>query len=315
MIKSTSKNSFNSCPVELHINNNRKTLSIPISIKSTNKIKQCHGTSKSWNNVNLNYMDKLGYSSIKIKKSDPRKSINYDDPYNNNNSNNSNNSNNNFQKYDLLNAIKKYDAINNCKSAGIVPFTYINGTLKFLFQREKNPQRKKDSGWNDFGGKQINSKEKTADIAAREFSEETSCLFYLMEKIESDNNKSKEIYNLLKHNNELYYSEETIDILKTIIPLSQKYFSEKITEYVIPIFLSSKETYISYFVKVKYIPESDLPTAEDLHIPYEDRYLRECKWFSLDEIMKMNEKEFHKRLQITRIQQRIAKYNGKELFV
>lgn len=191
-----------------------------------------------------------------------------------------------------------------------------------MFQRAENPQRKKDSGWNDFGGKQLNSSETTADIAAREFSEETSCLFYLLENIyiESNNNnnnnnsKFKDLYDLLKNNDDLFYSRETIVNLKKLIIESKKFYSDKITEYVLPIFLSSKETYISYFVRVKYIPESDLPKAEDFHIPYEDRYLRECRWFSLDDLMNLNEKDFHKRLQITRIQQRIAKYYEKGLF-
>nr|QZX42978.1 hydrolase [Mimivirus sp.] len=99
-----------------------------------------------------------------------------------------------------------------------------------------------------------------------------------------------------------------------MILVSQKFYTDKITEYVLPIYVSSKETYISYFVKVKYIIENDLPKAEDIHINYEDRYLRDCQWFTLDEILNLCEKDFHKRLQITRIQQRITKYYEKGLF-
>ncbi len=79
---------------------------------------------------------------------------------------------------------KPYDAITNCKSAGIIPYAVHNGKIYFLFQRSSNPFKRKDSGWNDFGGKKINPTETTADVAAREFSEETSCLFYIKEMID-----------------------------------------------------------------------------------------------------------------------------------
>jgi len=206
---------------------------------------------------------------------------------------------------------KPYDAVSNCKSAGVIPYAIVNGQLLFLFQKTIHPLRKKDSGWNDFGGKKISSEETTAEVAAREFSEETSCLFYLACQ---NNEESRRFYQLLKNNNGTEYNDETITILKKIIPVSQQFYTDKITKYVIPLYISSKETYISYFVKVNYIPESDLPVAEDMHIPYETRYLRECKWFSYDELMKLDEKDFHKRLQITRILQRIKSYHQKELF-
>lgn len=206
---------------------------------------------------------------------------------------------------------KLYDAINNCKSAGIIPYVVRDGIVYFLFQQIKYPTRKNEYGWNDFGGKKINSMESTAETAAREFSEETSCLFYLMEKSDKD---FKIKYNLLKNNKDLYYNDDTIKILKDLIIDSQKYYADKITEFVIPVYISSKETYISYFIRVEHIPEEDIPSAEDIHIPYETRYIRACRWFSIDEVMQMDEKEFHKRLQITRVQQRIWNYYGKGLF-
>ncbi|AYV85445.1 MAG: hydrolase [Satyrvirus sp.] len=153
--------------------------------------------------------------------------------------------------------------------------------------------------------------ETTAEIAAREFSEETSCLFYLKEQI---NDENKTFYELLKDNKNLFYEDTTIDILKTLIPLSQKYYTNKITEFVLPLYVSSKETYISYLLKVNYLNENDLPHAEDIHINYEERYLRECRWFSYDELMELDDKDFHKRLQITRIKQRIKNYYEKNLF-
>lgn len=206
---------------------------------------------------------------------------------------------------------KPYDAINNCKSAGVIPYCIHHDTIYFLFQQSNNPLKRKDGGWNDFGGKRSGETESTAETAAREFSEETSCLFYLRDK---NDQESMIYYHLLKNNKDLYYDKDTIDVLKKLIPLSQKYYTDKITEFVLPIHISSKETYISYFVKVNYIDQRDLPNAEDIHIDYEERYLRTCKWFSFNELMNLNEKDFHKRLQITKIQQRMRSYYDKGLF-
>ena len=219
---------------------------------------------------------------------------------------------------------RPYDAITNCKSAGVIPYAIHNGKLYFLLQNFVHPIRKKDNGWNDFGGKRAGLLESTAETAAREFSEETSCLFYLNECKQSgqsapctgkeDTIQLQEHYNLFKDNPELSYTPETIELLKQTIIKSQLHYMDKITEFVSPIHISSKETYISYFVNVAYIPATDLPRAEDIHIDYELRYIRECRWFSYTELMMLNEKDFHKRLQITRIQQRIASYCEKGLF-
>ena len=127
-----------------------------------------------------------------------------------------------------------FDAISKCPSAGIIPYTFYNGLLYFLFQRILNPTRKKDYGWNDFGGKKIDNNETTAETAAREFSEETSCLFYFKSM---DDYASEQSYNLLKDNESLYYDEETIQLLKDTLPLAQKYFSDKITEFASPIYI------------------------------------------------------------------------------
>ena len=210
------------------------------------------------------------------------------------------------QNFILTQNHKPYDAVNKCKSAGIIPYTYNNNKLYFLLQKLDNPIRRKDSGWNDFGGKKITEKETTAETAAREFSEETSCLFYLKHINDTVS------YELLKNNDQ--YDENSIELLKKIILESQKYYVDLITRYAIPLYISSKETYISYLIKVEYIPDVDLPLAEDIHMNYEEKYLRKCKWFSLEELNCLDEKEFHKRLQITRIQQRINNYYKKGLF-
>ncbi|ANB50752.1 hypothetical protein [Powai lake megavirus] len=285
MIKSK-KPGFGTDSLELKMNNIGKTLSIPVKKPYRNIV----SSNSDWNDIS-----RVKYNINTINNKSDLKTM-----YKNSN-----------KKYGLSYANKPYDAINNCKSAGIIPYTIHDGKLLFLFQKAQNPTRKKDAGWNDFGGKQINRTETTAQIASREFSEETSCLFYLAEKTD---NKSKEIYNLLKNNQKLNYDQKTIELLREMILASQKFYADKITEYVLPIYVSSKETYISYFVKVKYLVENDLPKAEDIHINYEDRYLRDCRWFTLDEILNLCEKDFHKRLQITRIQQRIIKYYEKGLF-
>lgn len=247
-------------------------------------------------------------------------------------------------KYHKINT--NYDAIHKCKSAGIIPYSIRNGDVYFLLQQAVSPVNKKTAGWNDFGGKRSSDQETTADIAAREFSEETSCLFYLTEKIKecdtsseekvtsnvSENNtltgsensaqnvaenvsdssitsnEYKSVYDMLKNNETLQYSDQTVDKLKELIPISQKLFSHKISTSCPILYASSKEVYISYFVKVPYIEETDIPKAEDIHIPYDYRYIRNCKWFSVDEILSMNESEFHKRLQITKLQNRIRNY-------
>lgn len=279
-------------------NDNQKIINIPNQQINKN---QNYQTSKSWN----------GYSN------QPRRSYNDFSPIptnglyllQKNNKKYRSESVNNIS--DMYHDYKQYDAVNNCKSAGIIPYTIRDGITYFLFQQAANPPRKKDAGWNDFGGKKGNPSEHTAETAAREFSEETSCLFYLKEQTD---NESANAYNLLKDNNELFYDADTVQLLKNILPISQKYFMEKITEFVSPIYASSKDIYISYFVKVKYIPEEEIPRAEDIHIPYETRYIRACKWISYDELMAMDEKDFHKRLQITRLQQRVHNYYEKGLF-
>lgn len=219
---------------------------------------------------------------------------------------------------DLVNSVcsnlyvNQYNAMNKCKSAGIIPYTIHNNKLLFLFQNNESPIKKKNGGWNDFGGKCNNDSEKTWDIASREFSEETNCLFYFKDQKDSDEHEN--YFNLLKKQ-PVPYEKSTIDLLKSIIPISQKYFSNKITEYAIPICASSKEIYISYFVKVNYIEEFDLPESEDFHVEYEERYIRKCKWFTIEDLTQVDESVFHKRLQITKIRQRIINYNDKGLFV
>lgn len=318
-----------------HIDN-QKTLSIPIK---TNPINPSNSAPRSWNGYSERLYKPVNFLSSPSSPTDAYKnrynrrdfSHNYNprksrpSSANTSPANSKTNSNGSSGRESMSTSphiwynelteqfeteYKHYNAIENCKSAGVIPYSIHNGKILFLFQKELEPQRKKDSGLNDFGGKRVTDVETTAEAAAREFSEETSCLFYLV-----DTNDNSGAYDILKDNPDLVYDETAIDTLKRLIPLSQKYYHEKITEYASPIYISSKEIYISYFIRVPYIPDTDLPRAEDIHVPYDDRYIRECKWFTAEEVLQMNEKDFHKRLQITKIQKRIHNCCKKGLFI
>uniref|UniRef100_A0A6C0LU79 Nudix hydrolase domain-containing protein n=1 Tax=viral metagenome TaxID=1070528 RepID=A0A6C0LU79_9ZZZZ len=198
------------------------------------------------------------------------------------------------------------------KGSGIIPYTLINGTIYFLLQQIDNKTYKKNIGWNDFGGKRDTESETASEIAAREFSEETSCLFYLKEQ---NNDLSKVNFELLKNNDSLEYDENALNILRNMISQSTIYFKDKIDKYISPIYLCSRDaTYVSYFLKVEFIPENDIPKAEDIHLNYLDKYRRTCKWFSISELLRIDENNFHKRLQVTKIKQKIMKYQSENLF-
>src|SRR5690606_7615491 len=136
---------------------------------------------------------------------------------------------------------------------------------------------------------------------------ETSCLFYLKEINDIDNYTIVSNYNVTKNS-------DVSNILPDLIIKSKKYYEDKLNKKENLLYLSSKEVYVTYFLDVQYIPYDHLPLAEDLHIHYEDRYIRECKWFSYDEIVKMDDTMFHKRLQITKIKKRIMSYYENNVF-
>lgn len=207
-----------------------------------------------------------------------------------------------------------YDAINKCKSAGVIPYTIHDGKILFLLQRIILPSNssiyKKDKGWNDFGGKKNDIFETTYETAAREFSEETSCIFYLIERSDEE---SKQLLKSITDKSYLYDDSVLLKLQHTL-NFSKDYFKDKINEFVIPMYISSKEIYISYFIKVTYVPEEYFPDYEDIHVYYDNRYTRECKWFTLEELLDMKEEFFHKRLQITKLQKKIKKYYINDLF-
>ena len=209
------------------------------------------------------------------------------------------------------NNVITYDAVNNCRAAGVIPYSICDGVLRFLFQKPVYPIRRNNAGWNDFGGKQNFDGETTVQVAAREFNEETNCLFYVKE---SEPNNT-ELYESLKDNIDIMYSDIVIDNIKKLIPIAQCFFENKIIKYIPPVYVSSKETYISYFVKVEYLPAEDIPRAEDIHENYEYKYLRACSWFDIKELDELTNEDFNKRLQITKIKQRIKTYHEKGFFV
>jgi len=197
----------------------------------------------------------------------------------------------------------RYDVLNNAQGAGIIPYTCLNGELLFLFQKTVFPDTAKNRGWNDFGGKRDDAIDRNAkEIACREFSEETSCLFYLKEHPNETNNK---LYTELLHNKDMYYSPETLDKLKDTFVMSRDYYIDKLNCYELNFNLHIKEIYVSYFLYVPFISDDSFPRSEDIHLDYEYRYIRQCKWISLNDILTLDETEFHKRLQIMKIKNKI----------
>ena len=195
---------------------------------------------------------------------------------------------------------RQIDPHTNAKGAGVIPYTYHNGELKFLLQKHIYPDIKKKRGWNDFGGSKDTGDSSAIEIACREFAEETSCLFYLKE---IDDEDSVQFYDEFKDNKLLEYSPETIEKLIELIPEAKNYYINKCD--IRPNYCSSGEVYITYFIKVKYIDASDIPRSEDMFKDYETRYMRECSWFTVNELLNIDNTSFSKRLQIMSIQNRI----------
>jgi len=269
----------------------------PIAIKYTNK--------RAQNKYNSRSFDEGRFSRPRTKIGHQNRNVtsfpNY--PKNDDSNPSSSEDSNHLEKRPLI------FSPNHPKGAGVIPYAVVDNNSYFLLQHADVPCRRKDRGWNDFGGKK-NGDEESTSTATREFNEETSCLFYLKE---SNTVENVELYEKLKNNVLLEYDDDTISKLINIIPIAQKHFANKIDESTLSI--SSRDTYICYFVKVNYIPAKDLPTAEDLHISYTERYTRICKWFTFDELMNFETTDFHKRLQITKIKSHIKIYHEKKLFI
>lgn len=216
----------------------------------------------------------------------------------------------------FLQIIPQYYTVDKCKAAGIVPFSYDkNGELIFLLQKNidikscpfdpnkitlKNTNNRKRncfSGWNDFGGKN----EQNEDIiktAIREFNEETSLMFYFAEI--NDTDSIEKIYNL--------NYEETIKTITNNLTNANDYYINKLKESRWPPNASSKDMYVTYFMKVPFLDADILPKWEDLLVnsPKEEKFKRLCKWFTVQEIFDLPTTEFHSRLQIVKFQKRLG---------
>jgi hypothetical protein len=205
----------------------------------------------------------------------------------------------------------KYDVLNNAQGAGIIPYTYRDDELMFLFQKTIFPDTTKNRGWNDFGGKRddkldVDSKQ----TACREFSEETSCLFYLKEHNNTDNDL---LYAEISKSDT--FKPESLDALRDNFTPSRDYYLDRINTYDSDKFnLHIKEIYVSYFCWVPWIHQDDFPEHEDIHMYYEYRYVRECRWLTIDEVLALDDGEFHKRLQIMKIKNKIQDLWEQKLF-
>lgn len=183
------------------------------------------------------------------------------------------------------------------KSSGIIPWCIHNGEKKFLFQRISNNENIK--GWLDFGGK-CDKNEDILKTAAREFSEETSGMFYLFSKdfqIMYPDANPKYIYHKYLANHKSLNKKRQLKLLK-LINESTEYFYDKLLLNKL-VYSYSSVRYICYYVQVEYIQPSKLLESEDIHVYYKHRYIRQSKWFTIKEIKDSHKHDFHKRLQFT----------------
>lgn len=194
------------------------------------------------------------------------------------------------------------------KGSGIIPYCLKDSELLFLLQKEERGAGggKKNAGWNDFGGKRIMDKELPHNTAAREFAEETSCLFYLRNKLDTDattedRSDTELLFSQLKDNPSLIYDKKALKSLVDLIPVASKMYEEKIASDPTYICVNSNHAYSTYFIEVPYVPAEELPRAEDIHIPYKNRYIRSCKWFTMAELNGLARNHLHKRLHLARI--------------
>lgn len=218
-----------------------------------------------------------------------------------------------------------FSELYNYKASGIIPYTYIDNKLHFLLQKLDNPT-KKYNGWNDFGGRKINYNSDDFIIynpddndgsviiennsmitACREFCEETSCLFYLNDIGLQD---AQYFYDIYKDRKELDYDQIERDNLKKIINIGTKYYKNKLKNN-LQLRMSCDGVYICYLMPVEYIPASDIPHAEDIHINRIDRYNREVKWFRYDDLLAINDHLIHKRLRLVKLKNKLKKFIDK----
>lgn len=190
---------------------------------------------------------------------------------------------------------------NLAKSAGVVPYSYVEGKLYFLFQITHPPisdikSRNKIGVLCDFGGKRDALLDKDIIMtASREFSEETSCLFF--EK-DSEKNNLKNLKNLITKSTE-HYSNQIKNMCE-----KHKYFE-----------LYHDFSYVVYLLKTDYIPAETFPDKEDQYINYDVHYKRECLWISYDDLMRMPYYKIHRRLNAVKLLPKIRCLYDNDLFL
>jgi hypothetical protein len=183
------------------------------------------------------------------------------------------------------------------KSAGVVPYSYIGNKLYFLFQITHPPKsdtksRNKIGVLCDFGGKRDPTDRDIVMTASREFSEETSCLFF-RKKYEHDD-------------------------LKALITASTDHFSalfkNMCKEH--PYFeLYNDISYVVYLYKVDYIPADMFPDKEDEYMNYDVHYKRECVWISYDDLIKLPYYKIHRRLNAVKLIPKLKCMYENDLFL
>lgn len=191
----------------------------------------------------------------------------------------------------------------NPLSSGVLPYCYHNGEILFLMQRMKYDNIS-NCGWNDFGGKK-NGNENIIEGASREFCEETSCLFFI--------NKFMKDINLVNISDELKNPNKNLKkFINSLINRAKKYYSKNIINQCM--YINSRDRYFTFLLKVDYIDAELIPDYEDVHVYNNDnKYERECKWFSYNELMEMENEKFHKRFYVPKFKFLISNYYEKSI--
>lgn len=195
--------------------------------------------------------------------------------------------------------------IDSISACGVIVYSVDpeTGKLVFLFQKLKNPKSKKYFGLCDKGGKRI-GRENLFVTAAREFCEETGCMFYFKEK------NKKYQYNIMKGAG-VDYNEKIADLFMCEINSAVNYYVNKLRNNPKYIIAGYKHRYITYFLHVPYIPVEDLPKSEDPHIIFPDDDFdreRELFWVNYNDLVNKEIYEFHGRLRAANIIDKIKEH-------
>lgn len=181
-----------------------------------------------------------------------------------------------------------------------MPFSIINGRPYFLIQLadfvyDKNGFRRKPkcNGYAEFGGKRDKGDRDILETAAREFMEETAAMPYLWEI-----GSSEYFGNLFEDEyQDLHFLPEVTDrhLLTSQIKDGTEYYYQRLLNSP-TMYINNQDSYVVFFLEIPYLPSSHLPLHEDMHIEYEDRYQRICKWVDLKTLNNLPVASLHIRL-------------------